>query len=46
MSPSENWYWVRGEGAPANTAQPFGTAEEIKAYLVELPDYQDTGPAV
>lgn len=31
-------FWVRREDAPASSAQPFGTAEEVEAYLAEFPD--------
>lgn len=31
-------FWVKGEHSSANTAQPFGTAEEVEAYLADFPD--------
>ncbi len=34
-------FMVRREGAPANSALPFGTAEEVEEYLAEFPDRQD-----
>ena len=33
-------FWVRREDAPAISAQPFGTAEEVEEHLADFPDIQ------